>query len=119
MSKLERSGVLRACPLGNLGDHDGAKFRGRGLVYLTERTNYANIRTAIGLGSQLVENPELANKPIIAGKILASFLKTREIPIENAARNNDLVTVRRLINGATDGLDRFISAFQIGSGLLG
>jgi peptidoglycan L-alanyl-D-glutamate endopeptidase CwlK len=104
--------------LGNQGPPDGARFRGRGFVQLTGRANYQEHGRAIGLGDQLVTNPDLACDPRIASELLASFLKRHEAAIKAALLNGDLSTARRLVNGGSNGLDRFIGAFQIGQSLL-
>jgi putative chitinase len=54
--------------LGNRGPTDGADFKGRGFVQLTGRANYAHFSNVLGLGTQLVDNPDLANEPDIAGR---------------------------------------------------
>jgi putative chitinase len=96
--------------LGNTGIPDGANFRGRGFVQLTGRANYA--RYAGEIGVDLISNPELANGPQIAGKLLARFLGDREDRIRGALAVNDLATARRLVNGGSNGLDRFSDAFN-------
>ena len=104
--------------LGNLGSPDGANFRGRGFVQLTGRANYRQHGEAIGLGDQLVSNPDLASDPQTAAKLLASFLKSREDRIRAALAQGDLVTARKLVNGGSNGLDRFSQAFQTGQGVI-
>jgi putative chitinase len=102
--------------LGNLGAPDGASFRGRGFVQLTGRANYT--RYARETGHDLVNNPPLAARPEIAAQLLARFLAEKEALIRRALAANDLATARRLVNGGSHGLDRFTSAFNLGSGLL-
>ena len=102
--------------LGNQGPPDGASFRGRGFVQLTGRANYAQF--ARETGHDLINNPALAATPAIAAELLARFLAAKEAPIRRALAANDLAQARRLVNGGSNGLDRFISAFQIGSQLL-
>jgi peptidoglycan L-alanyl-D-glutamate endopeptidase CwlK len=102
--------------LGNQGAPDGANFRGRGFVQLTGRANYTRFAHRTGL--DLVNNPALANQPAIAAQLLACFLAASEAPIRQALAANSLAAVRRLVNGGTNGLDRFTSAFQIGSSLI-
>ena len=104
--------------LGNLGPPDGERFRGRGFIQLTGRTNYQVHGAAIGLGDQLIENPQQANDPQIAAKLLASFLKAKERPIKEALLANDLRTARKLVNGGSHGLERFTNAYQTGDALL-
>ncbi len=104
--------------LGNQGPPDGERFRGRGFIQLTGRTNYQVHGPAIGLGDQLVQNPELANAPDIAARLLASFLKSKEQQIKEALLADNLATARRLVNGGTHGLESFTSAYRTGDGLI-
>jgi peptidoglycan L-alanyl-D-glutamate endopeptidase CwlK len=100
--------------LGNQGPPDGANFRGRGYIQLTGRSNFQIHGAAIGLGNQLVTNPQLANQPDIAAKLLASFLKSKEQAIRNALAANNLALARKLVNGGSHGLTEFTQAYQIG-----
>jgi peptidoglycan L-alanyl-D-glutamate endopeptidase CwlK len=102
--------------LGNLGPPDGASFRGRGFIQLTGRANYTHFAREIG--QDLVANPALANQPAIAAELLARFLADKEQAIRTALAANHLARARRLVNGGTNGLDRFTSTFQIGARLL-
>ena len=104
--------------LGNQGPPDGASFKGRGYIQLTGRANYKEHGAAIGMGNQLVTNPDLANKPDIAAKLLASFLKSKEARIRSALKQNDLKTARKLVNGGSHGLDSFTQAFNIGKSVI-
>lgn len=104
--------------LGNRGRPDGERFRGRGFVQLTGRANYVEHGGAIGLGDGLIQNPDLANDPAIAAQLLAHFLKSKERRIKEALLDDDLKTARRLVNGGSNGLDRFKDAFRIGERLI-
>ncbi len=98
--------------LGNQGPPDGALFKGRGFIQLTGRANYAQHGAAIGMGDALVRNPELANDPGIAARLLASFLKSHEARIRAALNAGDLVTARKAVNGGVYGLDEFSKGFR-------
>lgn len=98
--------------LGNQGTGDGAKFKGRGFIQLTGRWNYRNYGRALGI--DLEDNPDLANDPLIAARLLAYFLKDREQRIRDAIYDGDFRTARRLVNGGSYGLDKFTDAFEIG-----
>ena len=106
----------RRSDLGNQGPPDGADFCGRGFVQLTGRANYAQF--ARETGHDLIADPALACKPAIAAELLARFLAHKEPAIRCALAAKDLAAARRLVNGGTNGLDRFISAFHIGASLL-
>jgi uncharacterized protein (TIGR02594 family) len=102
--------------LGNTQPGDGPRFKGRGYVQVTGRKNYDTIGDQIG--SNLTANPELANDPTIAGRVLAQFLKNHEKCVRDALRANNLAAARKCVNGGTNGLDRFVDAFKIGSSVL-
>jgi len=104
--------------LGNQGPPDGEHYRGRGFIQLTGRINYRQYGEVIGLGDELLDNPELANQVDIAAQLLAAFLKDKEERIRDAVKNDDLKTARRLVNGGSHGLDRFTDAFRIGERLI-
>jgi len=100
--------------LGNQGPPDGERYRGRGYVQLTGRDNYRRYGKVIGLGNQLLTEPELASEAKVAGRLLAAFIKDKELRIKEALLEGDLRTARRLVNGGSHGLDRFEDAFQRG-----
>ncbi|MFW6172876.1 MAG: glycoside hydrolase family 19 protein [Elusimicrobiota bacterium] len=102
--------------LGNLGPPDGALFPGRGFIQLTGRHNYKIHGRKIGV--DLISNPDLANEPMTAARLLASFLKDAEQKIINALSYGDLRKARRLVNGGSHGLDDFTTAYHIGENLL-
>lgn len=104
--------------LGNQGPPDGEQYRGRGYVQLTGRFNYGKYGAVIGLGDRLLSNPELASDPNTAAKLLAAFLKDKQQPIQEALLEGDLKTARRLVNGGTNGLDRFSEAYTTGQVLV-
>jgi peptidoglycan L-alanyl-D-glutamate endopeptidase CwlK len=104
--------------LGNQGRDDGERFRGRGYIQLTGRHNYERHGRALGRGNSLIDNPDLANDPSVAGLLLATFLKHKERQIKEALVEHDLRAARRLVNGGSHGLDRFEDAFRRGEALL-
>jgi hypothetical protein len=104
--------------LGNKGNGDGDKFKGRGFVQLTGRSNYTKYSKTLGKGTELVKSPELANDPEIAARILALFIKDKERRIKEALLDSDLRAARKLINGGSHGLAEFTEAYNIGNGLI-
>ena len=93
-------------------------FKGRGFIQLTGRDNYQRHGAAIGLGDQLVEEPDLANDSGIASELLASFIKGQESGIRQALDQDDLRQARKLVNGGSHGLDRFTEAYRKGEGMI-
>lgn len=105
--------------LGNQGPPDGERFKGRGFIQLTGRANYREHGAAIGLGSRLLEHPEMANDSIIAARLLASFLKAKERAIKEALLERNFKLARRLVNGGSHGLEKFKETFLKGERLIG
>jgi peptidoglycan L-alanyl-D-glutamate endopeptidase CwlK len=104
--------------LGNSGFGDGARFKGRGFIQLTGRAQYQRYSAALGLGAQLVENPDLANEPVIAAQLLASFLHARERELKEALLEHNIQSARALVNGRHHGLERFAEVWRLGNILL-
>ena len=58
--------------LGNTEAGDGSRYKGRGLIQLTGRTNYQKVGDIIGV--DLVSNPELVNDPKYAAPVAMAYL---------------------------------------------
>jgi peptidoglycan L-alanyl-D-glutamate endopeptidase CwlK len=104
--------------LGNRGAPDGNRFKGRGFVQLTGRANYTTFSAELGIGTDLVEDPDKANNPTIASQLLALFLKDKEQRIRDALDSGDLAAARKLVNGGSHGLEQFRDAYRIGEQVL-
>lgn len=89
--------------LGNLQPGDGYKYRGRGFIQLTGRTNYQ--RAGKYLGLDLEGNPDIAANPDVAVKIALWYWRVERPKIPAAARRGDINTVTKMINGGFNGLD--------------
>lgn len=62
--------------LGNkAGSDDGYNFRGRGMIQLTGRDNYAKYGKMAGV--DLEKNPELMNDPKVASAVSVAYMKNR------------------------------------------
>jgi len=102
--------------LGNTEAGDGPRFKGRGYVQLTGRSNYQHIGPKVGV--DLVADPDKACDPAIAGKILAQYLSDHDETIRTALAAGDLVKARKAVNGGTNGFANFKSAYEIGVDVL-
>lgn len=85
--------------LGNVEPGDGWKYRGRGLLQVTGRDNYAMVSKAVGL--DLVSKPELLAQPAIALRASIAWWERR---IPDDAMGN-ITRVTKLVNGGTIGLE--------------
>lgn len=80
---------------------DGWRYRGRGLIQITGRSNYRAASEAIGVDVEL--EPALASTTDVAGRIACWFFASRGC-LEPAALG-DVKAVTKLINGGLTGLD--------------
>lgn len=119
--------------LGNIKVGDGKKFRGRGLIQLTGRSNYQAFKDAYGI--DVINNPDLLGGQLstnstqqqLENSLLASiwfwnranlniladkFNLTKPI---NDKNNLDTITkITRVINGGVNGLSDRIKKFEAG-----
>lgn len=76
------AGTDKGKNLGNINPGDGARFRGRGFVQLTGRSNYQ--KYASRLDVDIIGSPDLANAPEVAAVLLAMFLGDRREALTSA-----------------------------------
>ncbi|WP_278940775.1 glycoside hydrolase family 19 protein [Pseudomonas helleri] len=86
--------------MGNTAPGDGWKYRGRGLIQLTGKTNYRLCGEALGL--DLLAQPELLEKPQHACMAAAWFWSSNGLNL--LADKGDIETITRRINGGLTGL---------------
>ena len=55
--------------LGNTDPDDAFRYRGRGYLFLTGKANYARYGALMGMGDQLVRNPDLLLDPAVAYRL--------------------------------------------------
>jgi putative chitinase len=90
--------------LGCVHPGDGPRFKGRGLIQITGRTNYTNYGNDRGQDYITGLNPTLlATDPDIAADCSGWFWATRNL--NELADNDDLLAITRRINGGMNGLD--------------
>jgi predicted chitinase len=92
---------IKARELGNLKPGDGPRYKGRGPIQLTGRSNYRKFGKLLGL--DLEGHPDLAAQPRIAWRV--STLYFENAGCNRAADNNDFLACTRAINGGLNGLN--------------
>lgn len=100
--------------LGNTMAGDGRRYRGRGLIQITGRANYAACGAALGL--DLLATPELLEQPVSACRSAAWFWKRNGL--NELADAGDQVRVTRRINGGTNGLAERLALFEVAKKVL-
>ena len=88
--------------LGNTQPGDGFKFRGRGLIQITGRSNYANASQAIYADDRLLDTPELLQQPEGAAASAGWFWDSHGINAKADA--DDIYAVTHAVNGGLNGL---------------
>ena len=86
--------------LGNTKTGDGVKFKGRGLIQVTGRSNYAACGQALGV--DLISNPQRLAEYDLA--CLSAGWFWDKMRLNGDADVDDVMTITRLINGGTNGL---------------
>jgi putative chitinase len=86
--------------LGNVHPGDGFRYRGRGIIQLTGRSNYRRAGQAIGI--DLEANPDRAAELDVAVRAALWFWKDKDIG--RHAQQGDVEKVTLLINGGKIGL---------------
>ncbi|TIS41437.1 MAG: hypothetical protein E5X01_08525 [Mesorhizobium sp.] len=88
--------------LGNVQKGDGKKFMGRGFCQITGRKNYTDWSRRLGIDllkePQLAEKPEIAAKIIVRGMKLGTFTGMKLADYITISRS-DFVQARRIVNG--------------------
>jgi putative chitinase len=94
--------------LGNTEPGDGIRFKGRGLIQLTGRSNYQSLSNAFGI--DFVREPELLKTPELAVKSSLWFWKSKNL---NAiADSGDFKLLTKRINGGYTHLADRIEIFE-------
>jgi putative chitinase len=96
----QQAGYEGRSDLGNTVKGDGSRYRGRGLIQVTGRSNYAACGEALGL--DLINKPELLELPQNASMSAAWFWSTRGL--NTLADQGEFVKITRRINGGVNGL---------------
>ncbi|MBT9303318.1 glycoside hydrolase family 19 protein [Pseudomonas sp. TAE6080] len=97
----QQAGYEGRADLGNTVKGDGPKYRGRGLIQITGRANYAACGEALGL--DLINQPELLEQPQHAAMSAAWFWSTKGL--NTLADKGEFVKITRRVNGGVNGLE--------------
>lgn len=100
---------------GNEASGDGFKYRGRGLIQLTGRSNYVAASTVLGF--DLIKRPDDLLTPKIAALSAAWFWASHGLNAlaDDKTDDNDLedfATITKIINGGTAGLKERLELFN-------
>jgi putative chitinase len=101
--------------LGNIQPGDGVRFKGRGLIQVTGRTNYGDCGRALGV--DLISNPKRLADPDLASRSAGWYWSTRQL--NGDADRDDVRTVTRVINGGYNGLDDRMQLLDAAKQVLG
>jgi len=87
--------------LGNIEKGDGYRYRGRGLIQITGRTNYRNIGDKMGL--DLLKKPEQLSLPSNAARSAGFYWQAKSL--NTLADQADFKTITQRINGGLNGYE--------------
>lgn len=87
--------------LGNVIKGDGVRFKGRGLIQLTGRTNYTTYKDFCGF--DVVKHPELLCKPV--GAVRSSMWFWHKKGLNELADRDEFMLITKKINGGTNGIE--------------
>lgn len=94
--------------LGNVMAGDGVRFKGRGLLQVTGRINYA--ACGVALGADLLGKPDLLEQTVLACRSAGWFWQSRGLSRLADAGEQERIT--RRINGGVHGLAERLALFQ-------
>lgn len=96
--------------LGNTQPGDGVRFKGRGPIQLTGRSNYRTFGKQLGI--DLESNPTLAKNPKIGFLVSALFWSMRGLNMRSGSSLDSFRRVTRVINGGFNGLEDRIKQWE-------
>lgn len=89
--------------LGNTHPGDGVRYKGRGLIQLTGRSNY-NIYGKV-IARDLVGHPEQAADPATSLLLACEFWNRTAGGLSRFADHDDILSITKAINGGHNGID--------------
>lgn len=101
--------------LGNTQPGDGMKYKGRGLIQITGRNNYADCGKSLGV--DLITNPELLETNDLACRSAAWFWASHGL--NDLADKGDFERITKRINGGTNGIKQRYAYLAMANEVLG
>jgi len=96
---------------------DGYKYRGRGLIMLTGKSNYMNFSKWLGIGDMLVKKTDFvienAEYTVLTAFYYWTTRKINDMIIEKADQYEVCKRITKVINGGYNGLDNRWQRFKI------
>lgn len=86
---------------GSVESQEGWKFRGRGLIQTTGKSNYVNL--TLNTGIDFISNPDLLKEPAYALISACFFWKSNNL--NRFADKKDILSLSKVINGGIIGLE--------------
>lgn len=102
--------------LGNTEPGDGVRYKGRGLIQITGRLNYAQCGDALGIGADILQHPELLEEPVNACRSAAWFWSSRHL--NDLADQGDFLRITKRINGGTNGYGARLGYWELAKAAL-
>ena len=100
---------------GDAASGDGWRYRGRGLIQITGRANYAQSGAELGL--DLINKPEQLEQPYLAAMSAAEWWHRHGC--NSLADTGDMAAVTRRVNGGLTGLDDRLKLYSAALAYLG
>ena len=111
LSDKDKMNIMYNNMLGNRAG-EGYKFRGRGGIQLTGRTNYQAFATYMKR-PDIMQNPDIvANDPAMAAEAAAWYWKVHNKKASQAAARGDYRRARQLVNGGNIGMEDYIKRYN-------
>lgn len=99
---------------GDVASGDGYRYRGRGLIQITGKANYAALSGQ--LSADVVANPDLLTENLQAAMSAAAWWKNHGL--NELADLDDVTRITKVINGGTNGLEDRKSRLLKAKGIL-
>lgn len=99
---------------GDVQSGDGYRYRGRGLIQITGKANYAALVNHLGV--DIVANPDLLAEKRLAAMSAGAWWKNHGL--NELADQDDVTRITRVINGGTNGLEDRKSRLTKAKGIL-